>query len=403
MLTLSTQILNILSNHLSMKYFKLVGYWLIICCFICPAVSSAQTEVPWKFIGSTQDESSAYNFYYYKIAQVNAAKHRYASLIELSIQGDANYFDMQGTYLIRIDKWDDSPNRFDGMEIRCTSGNPAAAVFYVFNDALWVRSNYKWGGVYVKAAHLVYSPLTDGNYGQTTTEPTGFLAKTGDYGLKCDFDGNRFFRLPFNDINGFTYNSEGISLGQPLKQSVLSINGKGMPNRDFIYITRDSISAQADIFSNYKGGTDTQNGILGYGVRPMSKAWQIWEKGYHADWVNLFHVGVNGDIGIGTMNPTAKLAVNGTVLAKRVKVSVAAAEWPDFVFSKTYTLPSLQEVENYISQHQHLPDMPAAAEVAKDGHDLGEMNRKLLQKVEELTLYIIDLQKRIATLEQRSN
>jgi hypothetical protein len=388
-----------------MKYFKLVGFWLIICCFVCPAVSSAQTEVPWKFIGPTQEGVSPYNFYYYKIAQLNAPTHRYASIIEVSIQADANYYDQQGTFQLLVGKWDNTADRFDGMEIRCTSGNPVAATFYVFNNALWMRANFKWGGIYLKAVHLLtnQSPLTEGAFGQTTVEPTGFLAKTGDYGLKCDFDGNRFFKLPFTDIGGFTYNPNGVSIGNPLKQSLVNINGTGRQNNDYVYITKDAASANTDFFSSYTGSSDVQQGTFSYGVRPTSKAWQIYEKGYNTNWTNLFHVGTDGNVGIGTTSPQAKLAVKGTVLAQKVKVTVAAAEWPDFVFSKNYTLPSLQDVENYISQHQHLPDMPAAAEVAKDGHDLGEMNRKLLQKVEELTLYIIDLQKRIATLEQRSN
>lgn len=374
-----------------------------MCCFICPAVSMAQTDVPWKLIGATQTPGSPYDWYYYKIAQVVNNYDRYGSMIEVSIQGDANYFETQGTFLIRIDKYESSGSRFDGMEIRCTSGNPIAATFYVFNDALWVRSNYQWGGVYVRSTNLLGNPLVDGTYGQTTTPPTGYLATTYTYGLKCDFDGNRIFKLPYTDITGFSYNANGISVGEPMKQAMLNINAIGRPSDGYVYITKDSISGNTDFYSNYKGSLDVQQGTISYGVRPSSKAWQIYEKGYNANWTSLFHVGVNGDVGIGTMNPQAKLAVNGTVLAKRVKVSVAAESWPDFVFNKNYVLPSLQEVENYISEHQHLPDMPAAAEVAKDGHDLGEMNRKLLQKVEELTLYIIDLQKRIATLEQRSN
>lgn len=387
-----------------MKIYRLLSCWLIVALGICPAIVRAQEEIPWKLIGSTQDWTSNYNLLYYKIAQVNDSTLRYASLVEVSVQGDANFFDRQGTFLIRIDKWESTRNRFDGMEIRCTSGNPKAAVFFVFNNALWVRSNYQWGGIYVRATNFFtnQSPLTGGTFGQTTVPPNGFLARTDYYGLKCDFDNNKFDKLPYTDVTGFTYDSTGLSLGKPVKNGILNVNVIGRSgDGDFIFITKDSTSAQCDFSSNYKGGTDTQNGILGYGVRPLSQAWQIWEKGFNAAWTNLFHVGVNGNVGIGTSNPQAKLAVKGTVLAQRVKVSVAAAEWPDYVFSKNYTLPSLQEVENYINQHQHLPDMPAAAEVAKDGQDLGEMNRKLVQKVEELTLYIIDLQKRIAALEQK--
>lgn len=385
-----------------MKKSLLVGYWLILSCFVCPAVSFGQTEIPWKRIGSTQDWTSNYNFYYYKIAQVNAASHRYVSTIQVAVQGDANFYVNQGTYQIHLTKWESTPDRFDGMEIRCIAGNPAAATFYVFNNALWVRSNYQWGFVYVKATNFEDpSPLTEGTFGQTITPPTGFLARTFDYGLRCDFDNNRFYKQPYTDTAGVASLAAGLSIGSPTKQGMVSINGIGRLVDGYIYITKDSVSAQTDFFSSYTGSLDVQQGTFSYGVRPTSKAWQIYEKGVNSTWTNLFHIGANGNVGIGTSNPQAKLAVKGTVLAQRVKVSVAAAEWPDYVFSKNYTLPSLQEVESYINQHQHLPDMPAAAEVAKDGQDLGEMNRKLVQKVEELTLYIIDLQKRIAALEQK--
>lgn len=110
----------------------------------------------------------------------------------------------------------------------------------------------------------------------------------------------------------------------------------------------------------------------------------------------------NGNVGIGTSNPNGyKLAVAGTAIAQKVKVTAAAASWPDYVFHKEYVLPSLQEVAAYIAIHQHLPEIPSAAEIEKNGQDLGEMNKQLLKKVEELTLYIIQQQKETEGLKER--
>jgi hypothetical protein len=105
-----------------------------------------------------------------------------------------------------------------------------------------------------------------------------------------------------------------------------------------------------------------------------------------------------GSLGIGTSTPgDNKLAVEGTIGARRVKVSQNG--WADFVFEPDYKLPSLTTLETYIKENKHLPDVPLAADVKKNGLDLGEMNKILLQKVEELTLYIIELEKRVAALE----
>ncbi|MDD6209215.1 MAG: hypothetical protein PUB21_01250 [Bacteroidales bacterium] len=106
----------------------------------------------------------------------------------------------------------------------------------------------------------------------------------------------------------------------------------------------------------------------------------------------------SGNLGIGVTNPTKKLEVNGTIRAKEVIVETIGS-WADYVFDKDYQLPSLAEVENHIKEHQHLPEIPSAAEVGENGVNLAEMNVKLLQKVEELTLYIIQQEKRISSLE----
>ncbi len=101
-------------------------------------------------------------------------------------------------------------------------------------------------------------------------------------------------------------------------------------------------------------------------------------------------------MGIGTTSPDQKLTVNGTVHSKAVVVDNSI--FPDYVFKKTYVLRPLSAVKTYIDLNHHLPEMPSAAEVAKNGQNLGDVNALLLKKVEELTLYLIELNKTTAEL-----
>lgn len=104
----------------------------------------------------------------------------------------------------------------------------------------------------------------------------------------------------------------------------------------------------------------------------------------------------NVRIGDGTMNPTKALEVNGAIRSKEVIVEIA--NWSDFVFEDDFNLMSLKDTESFIKQNGHLPNVPSATEVENEGIGLGEMNAVLLQKIEELTLYVIELQKQIEEL-----
>jgi len=107
----------------------------------------------------------------------------------------------------------------------------------------------------------------------------------------------------------------------------------------------------------------------------------------------------NGRVGIG-MNSSAEMTgnyglfVKDGILTERCKVAVrGTSDWADFVFNKSFKLLPIYEVENYIITNNHLPNVPSASEVVKTGIDVAQMDALLLQKIEELTLYIIDLKK----------
>lgn len=111
-----------------------------------------------------------------------------------------------------------------------------------------------------------------------------------------------------------------------------------------------------------------------------------------------------GKLSIGTTSlPTDyKLAVGGNIIAEKVRVKLQSSGWPDYVFDKKYKLPSLREIELFIQQHQHLPGVPSAAEVEKEGIDLGDNQAVLLKKIEELTLHLIELSKKVDQLSEEN-
>lgn len=111
---------------------------------------------------------------------------------------------------------------------------------------------------------------------------------------------------------------------------------------------------------------------------------------------NKFLVNYNGNVGIGTTNPTERLTVKGTILASKVQI-VNDTEIPasDYVFKEDYKLLSIEELESFVKENKHLPEVPSAAEFQENGYSVGQMDDLLLRKIEELTLYVIDLQKQM--------
>lgn len=123
---------------------------------------------------------------------------------------------------------------------------------------------------------------------------------------------------------------------------------------------------------------------------PLSFAAE-WQDGIEDDiYIDTGKVGIGVDPG--TLSGDYKLAVKGNIVAEEIIVDVSV--FPDFVFEDGYKLPSLDEVENHIKENKHLPDAPSAREVQENGMNMSEMMTLQMKKIEELTLYMIELNKK---------
>lgn len=120
-----------------------------------------------------------------------------------------------------------------------------------------------------------------------------------------------------------------------------------------------------------------------------------WENGN----TQIMRMAANGNVTIGTsLIPTAyKLAVGGKIIAEELKVQLQA-QWPDYVFNKDYKLPTLSEVEKHIQKNGHLVNVPSACEIETNGFEVGNMAKIQQEKIEELTLYLIQQNKEIEEL-----
>ena len=113
----------------------------------------------------------------------------------------------------------------------------------------------------------------------------------------------------------------------------------------------------------------------------------------------MFIASGTSNVGIGIDFPTYKLEVNGNVRSK--EVIVESVNWPDYVFDEQYKLPLLSDVEKFIHQHKHLPNIPSSKDIEDKGLFLGDTQKRMMEKIEELTLYVIELSNKIKLLEEK--
>lgn len=224
---------------------------------------------------------------------------------------------------------------------------------------------------------------------------------TTDYYFKTDINGSKLL-LDGVDKNGIpnlymSFWENNIKLHQ---NTVL--DGSMTINQDLTVggnATFQSIAA-TDITTNNLSVTNTPTFLNGLKIK--NSALQITDANNNIVW----NFKEDGKLGIGIpsseMTGPYWLWVKNGIMTERVKVAVKnTADWKDYVFDKNYKLRTLDEVEDFIKIYKHLPEIPSAEEVVRDGIDVQTMDAKLLQKIEELTLYVIELKKEINQLKTK--
>jgi len=196
-------------------------------------------------------------------------------------------------------------------------------------------------------------------------------------------------------------NSVNVGIGTSSPSSKLEVVSNS-ENTSGLRLTNLRSNSPASVLGVNKFLTVNSNGDVVLGSINSSTREYADEPSWTVDGANIINTNTGGVvIGPGVSKTPAgyRLYVADGVLTEKVKVAVKSTnDWSDRVFDASYRLRSLNEVDTYIQQNKHLPGVPSAEEVVKEGVDVGQMQAKLLEKVEELTLYVIELKKEIATM-----
>ncbi|MDY0076911.1 MAG: hypothetical protein RBR87_06505 [Bacteroidales bacterium] len=233
----------------------------------------------------------------------------------------------------------------------------------------------------------------------TVGKPGEFLSADGTWAAPSNGGGGDSYWLP---SGGNIYFGSAVGIGmEPVEK--LSLDSPWGRPIHFHLGGSQAINSNA-----YYTGTETLRSELGPAYQiSFSESNMAFKSalngnaGSKVNWNEVMVITQQGNVGIGTADTkNYKLAVKGNLIAEEVVIKLAG-QWPDFVFEDTYELMPHAELEQFIQSNKHLPGIPDAQEVVEKGVSIGEMNALLLQKIEELTLYMLQQQKEIEVLKQQ--
>ncbi|MBV6646555.1 MAG: hypothetical protein KI790_13955 [Cyclobacteriaceae bacterium] len=275
---------------------------------------------------------------------------------------------------------------------------------YTFQIACNTQCRNATGGIWNTFSANVISTWTDANYHYVELNWSTIGPKTIEYyGSSISNTIDNFSLVAINSSldweahNGyFIYNGMGIGLGTNNPKGDMELYGSTQRMIFSNAATNQERSARIEFWETASGGFSGAHFALQYDGTKDALRFK-GKNGSNLD-QDLMIVKRNGQVGIGTTSPDAKLTVKGEIHCEEITVDLNIPG-PDYVFEDDYDLRPLEEVKAFIKANHHLPEVPSAQEMQTQGVNLVEMNMLLLKKVEELTLHQIELLERINELE----